>query len=107
MMPLGAPSISKYGSPVRPDAQIVALRTHCARTTLKAPPQFSITNVCIGNVSVPEGRTNRRSPMVVLMARGSCLCRAVGQSERNSQFICGAPPSQATPEALSVRVNAV
>ena len=26
MMPLGAPSISKYGSLVRPDAQIVALR---------------------------------------------------------------------------------
>ena len=32
MMPLGAPSISKYGSLVRPDAQIVALRAHCART---------------------------------------------------------------------------
>ena len=32
MMPLGAPSISKYGSLVRPDAQIVALRVHCART---------------------------------------------------------------------------
>ena len=30
MMPLGAPSISKYGSLVRPDTQIVALRTHCA-----------------------------------------------------------------------------
>ena len=30
MMPLGAPSISKYGSLVRPDAQIVALRVHCA-----------------------------------------------------------------------------
>ena len=26
MMPLGAPSITKYGSLVRPDAQIVALR---------------------------------------------------------------------------------
>ena len=38
MMPLGAPSISKYGSPVRPDAQIVALRAHCVRTALKAPP---------------------------------------------------------------------
>ena len=33
MMPLGAPSISKYGSLVRPDAQIVALRAHCARTS--------------------------------------------------------------------------
>ena len=30
MMPLGAPSISKYGSLVRPHAQIVALRAHCA-----------------------------------------------------------------------------
>ena len=29
MMPLGAPSISKYGSLVRPYAQIVALRAHC------------------------------------------------------------------------------
>ena len=31
MMPLGAPSISKYGSLVRPDAQIVALCPHCAQ----------------------------------------------------------------------------
>ena len=38
MMPLGATSISKYGSLVRPDAQIVALRAHCTRTALKAPP---------------------------------------------------------------------
>ena len=30
MMPLGAPSISKYGSLVRLDALIVALRAHCA-----------------------------------------------------------------------------
>ena len=30
MMPLGAPSISKHGSLVRPYAQIVALRAHCA-----------------------------------------------------------------------------
>ena len=30
MMPLGAPSITKYGSLVRPDAQIVALPAHCA-----------------------------------------------------------------------------
>ena len=30
MMPLGAPSISKYGYLVRPDAQIVALRAHYA-----------------------------------------------------------------------------
>ena len=33
MMPLGAPSISKYGSLVQPDTQIVALRAHCARTS--------------------------------------------------------------------------
>ena len=39
MMPLGAPIISKYGSLVRPDAQIVALRAHCTRTALKAPPR--------------------------------------------------------------------
>ena len=31
MMPLGAPSISKYGSIVRPDAQIVALRARLRR----------------------------------------------------------------------------
>ena len=31
MMPLGAPSISKYGSLVRLDAQIVALHAHCAK----------------------------------------------------------------------------
>ena len=30
MVPLGAPSISKYGSLVRLDAHIVALRAHCA-----------------------------------------------------------------------------
>ena len=42
MMHLGAPSISKYGSLVRPDAQIVALRAHCTRTALKAPPQDSL-----------------------------------------------------------------
>ena len=40
MMPLGAPSISKYGSLVRLDAQIVALRAQCARTALKAPPMY-------------------------------------------------------------------
>ena len=40
MMPLGAPSISKYGSLVRPDTQIVALRAHCTRTALEAPPWF-------------------------------------------------------------------
>ena len=38
MMPLGAPSISKYGSLVRLDAQIVALRAHVARSALEAPP---------------------------------------------------------------------
>ena len=38
MMPLGAPSISKYGSLVRPDAQIL----HCARTVLKAPQSYKM-----------------------------------------------------------------
>ena len=38
MMPLGAPSISKHGSLVRPNAQIGALRAHCARTALSVPP---------------------------------------------------------------------
>ena len=33
-----APSITKYGSPVRLDTQIVGLRPHCARTALRAPP---------------------------------------------------------------------
>ena len=42
MMPLGAPSISKYASLVRPDAQIVALRAHYTRTALKAPPMGTI-----------------------------------------------------------------
>ena len=37
MMPLGAPSISKYGSLVRPDAQIVALHAHCAKCAPKMP----------------------------------------------------------------------
>ena len=39
MMPLGAPSISKYRSLVRPYAQIVALRARCARAALEAPPR--------------------------------------------------------------------
>ena len=33
-----APSMTNYGSPVRLDAQIVALRPHCACTALRAPP---------------------------------------------------------------------
>ena len=43
MMPLGAPSISKYGSLVWPDVQKVALRAHCTRTALKAPPKGHAT----------------------------------------------------------------
>ena len=35
MMPLGAPSISKYGSLVRSDTQIVALCAHCAQGSSK------------------------------------------------------------------------
>ena len=33
-----APSITKYGSPVQLDTQIVALCPHYARTALRAPP---------------------------------------------------------------------
>ena len=33
-----APSVTKYGSPIRLDTQIVALRPHCARTAPRAPP---------------------------------------------------------------------
>ena len=50
MMPLGAPSISKYGSLVRPDAQIVALRAHCARTSralhMRRPHTLGSACVC-------------------------------------------------------------
>ena len=34
-----AQSTTKYGFLLRPDAQIVALRAHCTRTALKAPPR--------------------------------------------------------------------
>ena len=47
MMPLGAPSMSKYGSLVRPNAQIVALRAHCTRTALKAPPYIHLPSGCV------------------------------------------------------------
>ena len=50
MMPLGAPSISKYGSLVRPNAQIVALRAHYACTALKAPPKGQI-HIMLPNIS--------------------------------------------------------
>ena len=35
-----APSITMYGSPVRLDAQIVALRPHCMCNALNAPPMY-------------------------------------------------------------------
>ena len=35
-----ATSITKYGPPTQLHAQMVALRLHCARTTLKAPPMY-------------------------------------------------------------------
>ena len=40
-----ARSITKHGSPVRLDAQIVALRPHCTRTAHKAPPQLQHASV--------------------------------------------------------------
>ena len=46
-----APSISKHGSPVRPDAQMVALRAHCVRTALKAPPEGRYTAATIAHTA--------------------------------------------------------
>ena len=62
MMPLGAPSISKYGSLVRPDAQIVALRAHCARTALKAPPLSQASSQSDRNTQFGFFVTGRRGP---------------------------------------------
>ena len=59
MMPLGAPSISKYGSLVRPDAQIVALRAHCTRSALKAPPLNSLRNSNFGAFGGPMARATQ------------------------------------------------
>ena len=42
---IDAPSITKYGSPVRLNAQMVALRPPCARTALKVPPKAN--KICI------------------------------------------------------------
>ena len=74
MMPLGAPSISKYGSLVRRDAQIVALRAQCARTAralrLRLPlcililvprgcfSQLSLPNEAFGASWRPKSRSN-------------------------------------------------
>ena len=62
MMPLGAPSISKYGSLVWPDAQIVALRAHCPRTALQAPPmQVPKKSLEMGNFRTDDAyRGSRR-----------------------------------------------
>ena len=43
-----APSISKYGSLVRPDAQIVALCAHCAEGMLDALTQWCVGQWCVG-----------------------------------------------------------
>ena len=47
-----APSVTKYGSPVRLDAQIVALRPHCARTALRVPPKTKTPCCCCTEVKV-------------------------------------------------------
>ena len=69
MMPLRAPSISKYGSLVRPDAQIDALRAHCARyPTLNARYE-----ICSGkqmgrkmlNMSLAHLKSSARSENIV------------------------------------------
>ena len=49
MMPLGAPSISKYGSLVRPDAQMVALRLRLPPSTINEGDPcvaVSLTGIC-------------------------------------------------------------
>ena len=74
-----APSITKYGSPVRLDAQIVALRLHYARTALKAPPLLNshrLTHMhtqeggrllhCVGTVCTYR-ETHPRSPATCLL----------------------------------------
>ena len=65
MMPLGAPSISKYGSLVRPDTQIVALRAHCARTALEAPPLAMSRKTTYGSPS--DWRTLDQRAMAYVM----------------------------------------
>ena len=66
MMPLGAPSISKYGSLVRPDAQIVALRAHCAlhcaRTALEVPPVTGMSCMC-ADVSGTKNHQGEKASM--------------------------------------------
>ena len=71
MMPLGAPSISKYGSLVRPDAQIVALRAHCTRTALKAPPKN-------GGLKQPDYRAPDELCSVSQFVKKCCFVRGGG-----------------------------
>ena len=89
MMPLRAPSITKYGSLVRPDAQIVALRAHCARTALKAPPKTTATpkhgfcaanapNFCCSQELGKAGSHNRSVRPLKCCSAGRCLHTGVG-----------------------------
>ena len=71
MMPLGAPSISKYGSLVRPDAQIVALRAHCARTAraLRLRLPHWLHHPCLLGVPMVGRNRHRKRVDVVKMSK--------------------------------------
>ena len=64
-----APSITKNGSLVRPHAQIVALRLHCTRTALSAPPKERY-----------ETQTGSTSSVTLTLTQP--LCRHNGRSSR-------------------------
>ena len=76
-----APSITKYGSPARLDAQIVALRPQCARTALKAPPLCAPPWVCTAFCvyRLAYGPRNNMTPAVGLdrlLCAPPCVCTA-------------------------------
>ena len=76
MMP---PSITKYGSPVRLDTQIVAVRAHCARTALKAP------SIAFGGAPQREADSQPISQLV-RQAVSQTVSRASRLADRNTQF---------------------
>ena len=66
MMPLGAPSISKYGSLVRPDTQIVALRALRLRRPLKQNPTFMHRNQRTAHAAAALAGTGGRIQPVLM-----------------------------------------
>ena len=78
MMPLGAPSISKYGSLVQPNARIVAL---CA---LKAPPITTLLHP----VRHPIHNASARPPRA---AAGSPVTEVDCMRHRMNMGMCGFP----------------